>query len=242
MKRKATAPETGRAKGASGATSIGKSAVGRRGGSRSGATPPRLYHHGALKQALLAAAEEILIEEGLAGLTLREAARRAGVSHAAPKNHFGDIKGLLSELAALGFRRLTAELQRAAAGASGADETMDAIGRAYVGFAQTSPGLFHLMYRSEALDFTRPALSEALTHVSNSLREAVTRRQTVRDEAAKSPLDTVAAMATSWCLVHGFATLLIDRRLDPMLVHVPGQDKVGLLLDAVLANIKPKPA
>lgn len=241
MKRKAKAPETGRAKGAAGAKSAAKAASGRRAGSRSAPEQPRLYHHGALKQALLTAAEEILIQDGLAGLTLREAARRTGVSHAAPKNHFGDIKGLLSELAAVGFQRLASQLRRAAAGAKSADDTMDAIGRAYVAFAQTSPGLFHLMYRSEALDFTRPALSDALTHVSNSLREPVMHRQATREGVAKGPLDTVAAMATSWCLVHGFATLLIDRRLDPMLVHVPGSDKVSLLLDAVLANIKPKP-
>ncbi len=148
-----------------------------------GKAPPRTYHHGALKEALLAAAEEILTEQGVAGLTLREAARRVGVSHAAPKNHFGDVRGLSSELAAVGFRRLASKLSKAAAEATGADDAMDAIGRAYVGFARASPGLFHLMYRSEALDFTRPALADALSAVSGALRESIARRQISREPA-----------------------------------------------------------
>ena len=67
-----------------------------------GETP---YHHGDLHDALLAAAERVLERDGLPGLTLRAVAREAGVSHAAPTHHFGDLTGLLSELAAIGFRR-----------------------------------------------------------------------------------------------------------------------------------------
>src|SRR5262245_33569186 len=68
---------------------------------------PRPYHHGDLRAALLAAAEEILEKEGIQALTLRAAARAVGVSHTAPQNHFGDLTGLLSELAAIGYRRFT---------------------------------------------------------------------------------------------------------------------------------------
>ena len=72
---------------------------------------PTSYHHGSLREALLQAAERILERDGIKGLTLRAAAREAGVSHAAPKNHFGDLSGLLSELAAVGFERFVATLQ-----------------------------------------------------------------------------------------------------------------------------------
>src|SRR3981189_1448172 len=75
------------------------------------------YHHGALHEALLKAAETVLERDGLAGLTLRAVAREAGVSHAAPTHHFGDLTGLVSELAAIGFRQYNAAM--AAAGASG---------------------------------------------------------------------------------------------------------------------------
>ena len=71
------------------------------------------YHHGNLKQALLDAAEALLRREGVGGLSLRAAAAEVGVSHAAPKNHFGDLRGLQSELAASGFRRLAVEMRAA---------------------------------------------------------------------------------------------------------------------------------
>lgn len=202
-------------------------------------TPARSYHHGSLKEGLLRAAEDILAEEGIAALTLREAARRAGVSHAAPKNHFKDVSGLMSELAAVGFRRLANLMSDAVATASDSNSVMDAIGRAYVRFARTSPGLFHLMYRSEALDFSHPALLEATGRVSSVLKDAVVSRNAERGGGAGSALDTVASMTASWCLVHGFATLLIDHRLDPLLAYVPGEHKADVLLEAVLAKIKP---
>src|ERR1700749_203992 len=75
------------------------------------------YHHGALRDALLEAAERVLERDGLAGLTLRAVAREAGVSHAAPTHHFGDLTGLVSELAAIGFRPFNATMT--AAGSTG---------------------------------------------------------------------------------------------------------------------------
>ena len=72
------------------------------------------YHHGALHDALLKAAERVLERDGLAGLTLRAVAREAGVSHAAPTHHFGDLTGLVSELAAIGFRQFNAAMARPA--------------------------------------------------------------------------------------------------------------------------------
>src|SRR5215475_14715061 len=74
---------------------------------------PATYHHGALHQALLRAAERILERDGIQALTRRAAAREAGVSHAAQKNHFGDMTGLLSALAAVGFQRIAATMQAA---------------------------------------------------------------------------------------------------------------------------------
>lgn len=198
-------------------------------------TPERGYHHGALRDALLEAAESLLRRDGIGGLSLRAAAREAGVSHAAPKNHFTDMRGLQSELAAVGFRRLGAAMQAATASADLSDDVMDAIARAYVAFARANPGLFHLMYRGEMLDVGRPALAEAVSGVATSLQAAVTAR---RATAPAGPLDTVARITAAWSLVHGYATLLVDGRLDPLLAHVSGDDKAADLLDAVLAAVK----
>src|SRR3954454_4146310 len=111
----------------------------------------RPYHHGNLKAALLAAAEAVLERDGLGGLTLRAAAREAGVSHAAPRNAVGDLAGLLAELAASGFVRLRVEMDAAAA-AESPGAALDALGRCYLRFALANPALCQLMFRNERLE------------------------------------------------------------------------------------------
>ena len=198
------------------------------------------YHHGNLKQALLDAAEALLRREGVGGLTLRAAAAETGVSHAAPKNHFGDLRGLQSELAASGFRRLAGQMRAALDDAATADDAMDAIGRAYVAFAVANPGLFNLMYRSEMLDADRPALKSAVSDMAMLLRGAVV----ARAGGGASGVNTAAIVAditAAWSLVHGFATLLVDGRLAPLLAHVKGENPESSLLDLVLASRKTRP-
>jgi len=90
------------------------------------------YHHGSLREAMLRAAESILERDGIGGLTLRAAAREAGVSHAAPKNHFGDVMGLLSDLAAVGFARFQATMKAHVRKSDPAPARLEAIGRGYV--------------------------------------------------------------------------------------------------------------
>src|ERR1700749_866010 len=109
------------------------------------------YHHGALRDALLQAAERVLERDGLAGLTLRAVAREAGVSHAAPTHHFGDLTGLLSELAAIGFRQFNAAMAAAGASSTVPLQQAAARARAYVAYAQAHPGMYGLMFRTERL-------------------------------------------------------------------------------------------
>lgn len=192
------------------------------------------YHHGALHEALLTAAERILERDGLGGLTLRAAAREAGVSHAAPTHHFGDLAGLLSELAAIGFRRFGAALAQAAeAQGPDASRRLDGMGHAYVAFATAHPGLFTLMFRSERLDHSRPALQEAMMAAGAALAGAISAR---RGESAggAAPLAAVADTVRAWSLVHGFAVLLLDGRLDNTLKRLPSGIGARELLDAVL--------
>src|SRR5215470_6823467 len=94
------------------------------------------YHHGSLREAMVEAAERILERDGIAGLTLRAAAREAGVSHAAPKNHFGDVRGLLSELAAAGFVRFGAAMVANVREDASRGAELMAIGQGYVTFAK----------------------------------------------------------------------------------------------------------
>ena len=109
--------------------------------------PP--YHHGDLRAALLAAAEVELAEAGIEAFSLRQVARRAGVSHAAPTHHFGDGQGLLTALAAEGYRRLLAtQAAHEARAAPDARAQLVAAGVGYVDFAMTSPALFRLLFGS----------------------------------------------------------------------------------------------
>jgi AcrR family transcriptional regulator len=193
---------------------------------------PRPYHHGDLRTAVLAAAETILEREGVDSLTLRAVARAVGVSHTAPKNHFGDLEGLLSELAALGYRRY-GEVLAAAMDVAGADPRarMRAMGRAYVGFARAHPGLFILMFRGERLDMTRPALRDAVESARAALRHAAMSSAPV---TRQTPLQLAARATASWALVHGFAMLLLDGRLQNTIVSLPGGVGADGLLEAVL--------
>ena len=187
------------------------------------------YHHGSLRQALLQGAERILEREGIQGLTLRAAAREAGVSHAAPKNHFGDMTGLLSDLAAVGFERFVAMMRENARDGDSPALRMEAIGHGYVRFARTYPGLFLLMFRSERLDLSRPTLRAAVDASSQVLSGAVGARRGERVEAALT-LPQAAQIVAAWSLVHGFAMLLLDGRLRTLLARLPrGADETTLL-------------
>ena len=207
-----------------------------------GETP---YHHGDLHDALLAAAERVLERDGLPGLTLRAVAREAGVSHAAPTHHFGDLTGLLSELAAIGFRRFNAAM--VAAGRTETHPLMKALARAkaYVAYAQAEPGMYSLMFRNERIDMTRPSLHEAATASFEGLASAVGagRNEALTGGALEAlSLDQAAAIARAWSLVHGFTTLLLDGRLKDILHRLPEGTGVDQLLDATLRSTAPRPA
>jgi AcrR family transcriptional regulator len=192
------------------------------------------YHHGALHDALLKAAERVLERDGLSGLTLRAVAREAGVSHAAPTHHFGDLTGLVSELAAIGYRQFNAAM--VTAGASGAPLPEQGMARAhaYLGFARAHPGMYGLMFRTERLDMKRPSLHEAANAAFAELACAVgaSRHEHIAEEAPS--LDQAAAIVRAWSLLHGFTTLLLDGRLSDILRRMPAGNDAETLLDAML--------
>jgi len=187
------------------------------------------YHHGSLREAMLRAAESILERDGIGGLTLR----------AAPKNHFGDVMGLLSDLAAVGFARFRATMEAHIRKSDPAPARLEAIGRGYVSFARTHPDLFLLMFRSERLDFTRPALRLAADAALDVLAGTV---RAVRDEPMQATLTVpqAAQMVIAWSLVHGFAMLLLDDRLKQLIAKLPpGVDEMAFL-PAILSAALPK--
>jgi AcrR family transcriptional regulator len=209
-------------------------------GAGSGEDTP--YHHGALHEALLKAAEKVLERDGVQGLTLRAVAREAGVSHAAPTHHFGDLTGLVSELAAIGFRRFNTAMAAADSGGTSALLKAMARAKAYVAYARAHPGMYGLMFRTERLDMTRPSLYEAASASFAGLAGSIgaSRHEHIAAEALS--LDQAAAIARAWSLVHGFTMLLLDGRLTDILHRLPDGTDAETLLDAMLRSTVARPA
>jgi AcrR family transcriptional regulator len=192
------------------------------------------YHHGALRDGLLEAAERVLERDGLAGLTLRAVAREAGVSHAAPTHHFGDLTGLVSELAAIGFRQFNTAMAAAGASATTNLEKASARAKAYVAYAQAHPGMYGLMFRTERLDMSRPSLHEAAEASFAGLAGAIGANRQEQISKETLSLGQAADIARAWSLVHGFTMLLLDGRLTDILDRLPDGSDAGMLLDAML--------
>jgi AcrR family transcriptional regulator len=191
------------------------------------------YHHGSLREALMRAAERVLERDGVQGLTLRAAAREAGVSHAAPKHHFGDLAGLLSELAIVGFGRLSDFMSAGLSADMAARDRLNAIGRGYVAFAKAHPALFLMMFRSERLDMARPKLRAAARAGLEVLASALgpTGSPPSEDELT---LAQAGRVARAWSIVHGFSMLLIDGRWKPLLALLPEGTDSNALFEAVI--------
>ena len=160
----------------------------------------RTYHHGNLQSSLLRAAGKILEKQGVEGLSLREAARRAGVSHGAPYRHFPNRESLLAALAAGGFATLGRALHEA--GAAGG---LRARGEAYVHFALQHPQRFRLMFGGRLGIARHAVLREAATRVFEGLSGAFTAQ--IPGQAGRD------ASIAAWSLVHGLALLLLDEKI-----------------------------
>ena len=162
------------------------------------------------RAALLAAARAELAQVGVGGLSLRAVARRAGVSHAAPKHHFTHRAGLLSALAAQGFTALAAGVDAAVAAPGPPIQRLVAAGRAYLRYARDEPELFDLMYRPELLSAGDPALLAAKRRAFQGLTQVV---HEIRSDL-RTDVDPATVTLLAWATVHGIAVLLRDRALE----------------------------
>src|SRR5271170_1103386 len=191
-----------------------KAKAGRK-GTRDRRTPKKVssYHHGALREALIRSAREILESEGYEALTLRAAARRAGVSQAAPYNHFADKAALLASIAALGFKEFAAAMRQEMSAAGDPQARLNATGIAYVAFATSNPGLFKLMFGSSAHRASGdPDLDAARTSAYEVLRGAV---RSVEGPDPRDAAHEELESLRSWALVHGLATMINEGTIAP---------------------------
>lgn len=193
-----------------------------------------MSHDSDLRSRILSTARQLLDEGGVSALSLREVARRAGVTHQAPYHHFGDRESIVAELVTAGFDALAGRLAEVndAAASTPVAQTLALSGLAYVGFALDEPGVFRVMFRPELCDPARfPQARDAGARAHGELRRMV-RLVHGRDDESRA--------VACWSMVHGLACLLVDGPLglacpDPAARRVLAVQALETLAPAMLA-------
>ena len=163
-----------------------------------------------LRQKVLQASLALIEEGGLDRLSMREVARKSGVSHQAPYYYYGDREAILAAIAGEGFAKLGQSFQRAIArAASESAKALEAIGRAYVGFALRHPAYFQVMFRADAVPLDRyPEVRKLENEAFGKLVEAI--GKVFADQPSAIRLNISIAC---WAMVHGLATLILEGTL-----------------------------
>ncbi len=182
-------------------------------------TEERTYHHGDLRRSLIDAALDLVREEQDWTFSLREVARRAGVSHNAPYNHFADKRDLLAAVAEAGFLTLRDKMSRAVAGVESIEKALVKSGVAYVKFGIENPAHYRLMFGSTLI--TTEGLPNFVMHAADSakavLRGIIVRgaQQGVFTPSPANKDEIEIAVLSGWSLVHGLTLLTIDGHASP---------------------------
>lgn len=197
------------------------------------------YHHSDLPSALRVAAVEVILDKGLGAFSLREVARRAGVSHAAPGYHFGDVRGLLTSVAIEGFDTLYAETAEAASAFQDPVERLKAIGRAYVRVGVRYPAHCEVIFRDDVINADDERVQVA------GLRAYSLLESTVADIAHQnsSSVDVTDAARLCWAMVQGlvqlqskFGQLDANLGVPPVDIEDRAERFTELILSGVLAR------
>lgn len=192
------------------------------------------YHHGDLKQALLDAAEALLEEGGVAGLSLRNVARKAGVSHTAPYRHFADKTALLNALATVGYQRLADGMMAAVQRHPDDPKAqMDEAGQTYVRLAVRHPEMTHLMFggtlkpvsHEETPECHNMSFAGLLRIVENGLEAGIFHPRPARDIAI-----------TAWATMHGLSLLVTSGKMQDALQTEAQIEQLVRMVEEVLSN------
>ncbi|WP_052134529.1 TetR/AcrR family transcriptional regulator [Sphingomonas sp. 37zxx] len=175
---------------------------------------------------MIEAADSLIRDKGLEGFSLRKAAHLAGVSIGAPAHHFGSIKGLLTEVALLGYDSLRNYLNAVPDGIA-PDAAMRGLARAYVDFALAHPGRFRLMFRPDLIDREDPRYPEASRRALAGFAAAIGRR----DGAGP---DRMADLFLVWSSIHGMASLVLDGKTHYLFDGVDAQEFAERILPDLL--------
>jgi AcrR family transcriptional regulator len=184
------------------------------------AAEERPYHHGDLHRAIVTAALEVLSETQSTEFSMRELARRAGVTHNAPYKHFADKRELLAAVSAVGFDRLANRLTGAMQGQTNPRAGLFAIARDYVRHGVENPALYRLMFGGYLTgpDDHRPAIEIAAAEKTKALLADAIAHGALGRPLSKTPRNErkiAAGILIFWSLMHGLTLLLVDRLVGP---------------------------
>lgn len=189
----------------------------------------RGQHHGALREALIDASLQLLDAEGAEAVTIRAVARRAGVSHAAPINHFPDLRALLTAVAVRCFEHLLGAARTARDGRRDAYGRLEAFVDAYIDYALAHPGRYRMMWRMDILDPEDPTLDGLVNGLYGDVEEMVAALP--QPTRRIDPTTIVIALSS---LVHGYAAMRIDRNFIPAADAITGQPRQHVMLKVAL--------
>lgn len=197
----------------------------------------RGYHHGDLRRALIEAGIELLDDGGVEAAGLRAAARKAGVSHAAPSRHFRDVAAFVAAIAAACFEQLAESMASARMTSSDSVSGFRATGLAYVSFALDHPNRFRVLSHplvSNKASF--PELRDASERTFVVLRQAIIDAQaegTVRSD------DPATVALAAWSMAHGLAILLVDQQLQGKGYAADPQQLTDNILEHLYEGLRP---
>ncbi|MEO0825358.1 MAG: TetR/AcrR family transcriptional regulator [Cyanobacteria bacterium J06639_14] len=194
------------------------------------------YHHGDLRQAVIDAALQLIAEQGIESLTLREIAQRVGVSRMAPYRHFENKAVLLAVLAQEGFQALFVHIQATLAKSSSQPlERLQALGVAYIFYAVENPVHYRVMFDASLSNRTLyPPLYETAVKSFDCLVEVLIKCQNAGLIGGGDPKELAQI---NWSLCHGLAMLLIDQQFITM-GHAPVEELANTALKTIIEGLK----
>jgi AcrR family transcriptional regulator len=202
-------------------------------------SPP--YHHGDLRRALIDTALALVAEEQDWTFSLRELARRAGVSHNAPYNHFSEKKELLGAVAAVGFERLRDGMLAAIAGIEEPEAALIICARTYVRLGLENPALYRLMFGPALADIEyadRPTVARSAGAEARAVLEQIILRGARSGDFAIAPDNSknlALAALSVWSATHGLTMLIIDHLTQP---NLPTEDMTEEVLQTVTNGLR----
>lgn len=192
-------------------------------------TKPEKYHHGDLRNALIAAATQIITEESVQKLSVRYAAKKSGVSHTAPYRHFKNKEELLVAIAIEGFDTLSDKMEKAVKVSKTTEDQVFEIGRAYIEFALNNSDCYKIMFGDHIENKTGNA--DFYKAYDRSFQHLISVIKNLRQNRLHTQLELEITVLAVWSLLHGYCSFLIDNKRDNV---IGSKDQIDLMLNKVL--------